>query len=234
MLVILPFEKEFYKQNQVVVDFVGHPLLDAIAAEPTDNEGFNASHNLPDKPIVALLPGSRKQEISKMLEIMLSVVDDFPDYQFVIGGAPSIDSSFYTNIILDRNVRVISGATHQLLRHARAALITSGTATLEAALLKVPEVVCYKSSPISYAIAKRLVHIKYISLVNLIMDRQVVCELIQHDLNKVKLRFELGQLLTNSEKTTVLMADYNSLIEKLGGPGASAKAAKIIYDFLHQ
>jgi lipid-A-disaccharide synthase len=234
MLVILPFEKEFYKQFNVEVEFVGHPLLDAIVSEPVDSAGFYELHKLPDRQIISLLPGSRKQEILKMLDIMLGMVDLFPDYQFVIGGAPSIDRSFYSNIIGNRNVKVISGATHQLLRHSKAALITSGTATLEAGLLRVPEVVCYKGNPVSFAIAKRLVHLKYISLVNLIMDRPVVTELIQNDLNSKNLQFELSQLLTNDIKSTKLLADYNELIEKLGGPGASAKAAKIIQNFLNQ
>ncbi len=234
MLVILPFEKDFYKQYQVEVDFVGHPLLDAIVNEPVDSTGFLKLHQLPDRPIIALLPGSRKQEISKMLEIMLVIVDFFPVYQFVIGGAPSIELAYYSDIIGNRNVKVISGSTHQLLRHSKAALITSGTATLEAGLLKVPEVVCYKGNPISFAIAKRLVHLKYISLVNLIMDRPVVTELIQNDLNSKNLQFELSQLLTNDSKSTKLQADYDDLIEKLGGPGASAKAAKIIQIFLNQ
>jgi lipid-A-disaccharide synthase len=234
MMVILPFEKDFYNNYQFEVDFVGHPLLDAIASEAKENKAFIDANNFSDKPVIALLPGSRKQEISKMLEIMLQMVNEFPDYQFVIGGAPSIELSYYETIIGSRKVKIISGATHQLLRHAKAALITSGTATLEAALLKVPEVVCYKGNPISYAIARRLVHIKYISLVNLIMDRQVVTELIQDKLTKENLKYELDQLLTNTNRSARLQSDYDDLITKLGGSGASLKAAKIIYNLLAQ
>jgi len=232
MLVILPFEKDFYHKHGVEVDFVGHPLLDAIANERNKDIDFNQQHSLPEMPIIALLPGSRKQEISKMLEIMLEIRDEFPTYQFVVGGAPSIDTSLYAAIIGGRDVKVIQSATYQLLRHAKAALITSGTATLEAALLKVPEVVCYKSSSISYFIAKQLVHIKFISLVNLIMDRMVVPELIQAALTKENLICELKLLLNNHPRLNTLSVDYNELIEKLGGTGASVKAAKIIFHSL--
>lgn len=228
MLVILPFEKDFYKKHQVDAHFVGHPLLDAISDLPEiDVKHFKREHNLNDKEIIALLPGSRKQEVEKMLEIMLSVRPNFPDYQFVIAGAPSLPKDFYQKYV-DENVHFVSNKTYDLLRSSRAALVTSGTATLETALLNVPEVVCYKSSRISYEIGKRLVkNIKFISLVNLIMDREIVTELIQNELNTNRLVAELKSILHGSRREQILK-DYDQLREKLGGKGASENAAKII------
>ncbi|MDX1602258.1 MAG: lipid-A-disaccharide synthase, partial [Salinimicrobium sediminis] len=184
MYVILPFEKEFYEdKHKYKVNFVGHPLIDAIAdRSPVDVEKIKKEYNLDERPVIALLPGSRKQEISKMLEIMLSVTDDFKDYQFVIAGAPSQEREFYKPFIKKKNVHLVMNKTYDVLEISTAALVTSGTATLETALLKVPEVVCYKGNFISYQIAKRVINLDYISLVNLIMDREVVKELIQDDL----------------------------------------------------
>ena len=184
MLVILPFEKDFYKKHQVDAHFVGHPLLDAIEDLPEINtEQFKKDHHLNEKEIIALLPGSREQEVTKMLELMLSVRPYFKDYQFVIAGAPSLPKEFYQKFV-DENVHFVSNRTYDLLRCSKVALVTSGTATLETALLNIPEVVCYKSSTISYEIGKRVVkNIKYISLVNLIMDEEIVTELIQKELN---------------------------------------------------
>ena len=227
MLVILPFEKDFYKKHQVDAHFVGHPLLDAISGlQEIDNQKFKSEYHLNEKEIIALLPGSRKQEVEKMLEIMLSVRPYFNDYQFVIAGAPSLPKDFYEKYV-DENVHFVSNKTYDLLRCSKAALVTSGTATLETALLNVPEVVCYKGSTISYEIGKRLVkNIKYISLVNLIMDREVVKELIQKELNTENLVKELNLILgENREK---MLNDYVILREKLGGKGASANAAEII------
>ena len=192
MFVILPFEKEFYDKHGYEVNFVGHPLIDAVSyRELVDEMAFRDSYKLSNKPIIALLPGSRKQEIKKMLDVMLSVVDDFTDYQFVIAGAPSQDFSFYQSIIQSRDIAFVDNKTYDLLSISFAALVTSGTATLETALFKVPQVVCYKASNISYQIAKRIVTLKFISLVNLIMDREVVTELIQGDLNTKRLKKEL-------------------------------------------
>ena len=198
MYVILPFEKDFYeKKHQYRVHFVGHPLLDAIAQrQEVDEAIFKAENGLDHRPIIALLPGSRKQEIAKMLKIMLSIVDDYHQYQFVIAGAPSIDYDFYQRFIKEENVHFVSGKTYDLLSIAYAALVTSGTATLETALLNIPEVVCYKGNWISYHIAKRIIKLKYISLVNLIMDKPVVTELIQGDLTKKNLKIELDKLST--------------------------------------
>jgi lipid-A-disaccharide synthase len=230
MYVILPFEKEFYDTYDYKVHFVGHPLIDAIADRTQVNEhDFRTQHNLSSKPIIALLPGSRKQEITKMLGVMLSLVNDFPDHQFVIAGAPSQEYSFYQTFIKQDNVAFISNKTYDLLSVSTAALVTSGTATLETALFKVPQVVCYKANAISYQIAKRIITLKFISLVNLIMDREVVTELIQSDLNKKRLKKELKRILDDDERIQFFI-DYYDLEKKLGGKGASEKAAKLIFE----
>ena len=197
MYVILPFEKDFYEnKHNFPVHFVGHPLLDAIAdRKPLDPVKFAKENKLSDKPIIALLPGSRKQEISKMLSVMLKMVPKFPDHQFVIAGAPSQELSFYENIIADEDVAIVENKTYDLLSVSNAALVTSGTATLETALLKIPEVVCYKGNKISYQIGKRLVNVKFISLVNLILDKEVVTELIQDEFNKKNLEDDLFKIL---------------------------------------
>ena len=228
MLVILPFEKDFYKKHQVDAHFVGHPLLDAISdLETMDVQKFKSENNLNKKEIIALLPGSREQEVEKMLQIMLSVRPYFPEYQFVIAGAPSLPKSFYQKFV-DENVHFVSNKTYDLLRSSKAALVTSGTATLETALLNIPEVVCYRSSKISYEIGKRVVkNIKYISLVNLIMDEEIVTELIQNELNTNNLVKELTKIL-EGENRTKMLENYEALREKLGGKGASDYAAKII------
>jgi len=230
MYVILPFEKEFYEnKHNYPVEFVGHPLIDAIADRTQiDEYEFRAQHELNEKPIIAVLPGSRKQEIKKMLSVMLSVVDEFPDYQFVIAGAPSQDFSFYKQFIDNPNVYFVNNKTYDLLSVSTAALVTSGTATLETALFKVPEVVCYKGSWLSFQIGKRLVkHIKYISLVNLIMDKEVVTELIQNDFNTKRLKKELHLILDDYERTKFFI-NYYDLEKKLGGKGVSEKVARLI------
>ena len=229
MYVILPFEKDFYeKKHQYEVEFVGHPLIDAINNRISIDESiFRKENSLSDKPIIAILPGSRKQEITKMLSVMLSVVADFPDYQFVIAGAPSQEFSFYSTFLTANNCHFISNKTYDLLSISFAALVTSGTATLETALFKVPEVVCYKGSWLSYQIAKKIVTLKYISLVNLIMDKEVVTELIQDNLNTSTLKIELQKLL-NSNHRDLVLENYNALEKKLGGSGASEKTAKLI------
>jgi len=235
MYVILPFEKEFYEdKHNYPIEFVGHPLIDAIVdRNQVDEYEFRAQHELSEKPIITLLPGSRKQEIRKMLTVMLSVVNDFPDYQFVIAGAPSQDFSFYKPYINNTNVHFISNETYDLLSVSTAALVTSGTATLETALFKVPEVVCYKSSWLSYQIGKRLVkHIKYISLVNLIMDAEVVTELIQNKFNTKNLKQELSIILDDYERTKFFI-NYYDLEKKLGGKGASEKVAELVYNSIN-
>lgn len=228
MFVILPFEKAFYAQYDYEVDFVGHPLIDAISdRDLIDDKGFRATHNLGDKPIIALLPGSRKQEISKMLSVMLSLTNDFLNYTFVIAGAPSQEYAFYEQIIGKKEVKFINNKTYDLLSVASAALVASGTATLETALLKVPQVVCYKGGFISYQIAKRIITLKFISLVNLIMDREVVTELIQNDFTKSNLKAELSKILEQKHREQLFL-DYFELEKKLGGKGASEKTASLI------
>ncbi len=228
MFVILPFEKDFYKKYNYDVEFVGHPLIDGIAGrKQVDEYKFRKEHSLNNKPIIALLPGSRKQEIIKMLSIMLSLVDDFSDYQFVIAGAPSQDFSFYKQIVGNKKVAFINNKTYDLLSVSFAALVGSGTATLETALFKVPQVVCYKGSNISYQIGKRIITLKFISLVNLIMDKEVVTELIQYNFTKINLKIELTKIL-DGEYRQKLFLEYFELEKKLGGKGASQKTAKLI------
>ena len=233
MYVILPFEKDFYEgKHQYPVHFVGHPLLDAIAARrEVSMEVFKRENGLDERPIIALLPGSRKQEIAKMLSVMLSVVGSYHPYQFVIAGAPSLGYDFYRQFIREENVHFVSGKTYDLLSHAHAALVTSGTATLETALFRVPEVVCYRGNWISYQIAKRVISLKYISLVNLIMDAPVVTELIQEDLNTRNLKVELDKLLDPAYRDK-LQRDYQALRERLGNEGASRRTAQAIYNSL--
>lgn len=233
LFVILPFEKDFFEvKHQFPVDFVGHPLIDAIHNRvKTEEVTFRKANDLDEKPIIAILPGSRKQEISKMLSVMLSIVTDFPEYQFVIAGAPSQEYQFYKPFLTKKNVKFISNKTYDLLSIATAALVTSGTATLETALFKVPEVVCYKGSWISYQIAKRVITLKYISLVNLIMDEEVVTELIQDKFNSKNLKQELSKLLDKNHRKAILKK-YEDLECKLGGIGASEKTAKLILNDL--
>lgn len=233
MYVILPFEKDFYEQkHHFPVHFVGHPLIDAIAhREAVDHVAFLRQYQLDDRPLVALLPGSRRQEIQKMLAVMLKMTELYPDYQFIIAGAPGQDEDFYKSYLRKYPVTLVMNRTYDLLSLCTAALVTSGTATLETALFKVPQVVCYKGSAISYAIAKRIIKLKYISLVNLVMDAPVVVELIQSDFNESKLKTELGNILNDSYRNRIFAA-YYELEEKLGGTGASEQTAGLIYKSL--
>ena len=236
MFVILPFEKSFYQKYDWEVDFVGHPLLDVInQIEPSKD--FLSKNNLSDNKIIALLPGSRKQEIIKMLEVMLSVINDFPDdYQFVIAGAPSIPISFYKNILqkLDnQQISVVTGQTHDLLQNSHAALVTSGTATLETALFNIPQVVCYKGGAVNYQIAKRVIKVKYISLVNLIVEHEIVKELIQDEFNANNLKLELEKILSGATRQKVLDG-YLLLQDQLGNSGASERTAKLMVDYVGQ
>lgn len=244
MLVILPFEKAFYKKWDYPVEYVGHPLVEVIDEARTQLPAFpqppvkSAIAEFPnfDKPVVALLPGSRKQEIVKKLPVMLQVSRDFPDYQFVVAQAPGLDPGFYKDLLAGYpNVASATNQTYALLLMAKAACVTSGTATLETALFGVPEVVCYKGSPISYQIARRLIRVKYISLVNLIMDRLVVKELIQDELTPKNLRRELDDILHNPTRRAQLEHDYRELKELLSEGGhASANAARSILQFLQK
>ena len=229
MYVILPFEKDFYeKKHHFQVHFVGHPLIDSIADRTQiDENTFREIHQLNKKPIIALLPGSRKQEIKKMLSVMLNIVEKFPDFQFVIAGAPSQDFEFYRQFITKDNVKFVPNKTYDLLSVSYAAIVTSGTATLETALFKIPQIVCYKTSNISYQIGKRLVKLKFISLVNLIMDKEVVKELIQDDFNEQNLEKELHKIIDGYQRA-LMFIDYYDLEKKLGGKGASKKVAELI------
>ncbi len=226
MYVILPFEKEFYQKFDYPVEYVGHPLLDEISKYDFESgkADFRKRNGLSNKPIIALVPGSRKQEVKTKLPIMVAATRGMGDFQLVVAGAPSLTVEFYKSV--QNDVQVVHGETYELMYNSEAALVTSGTATLETALFKVPEVVCYKGSQVSYSIAKRLVKVKYISLVNLIMDREVVKELIQKECNPNKIREELERLLHNEEYKNQLLSDYKTLEEKLGGGGASKKVAQ--------
>ncbi|MBN8838171.1 MAG: lipid-A-disaccharide synthase [Sphingobacteriia bacterium] len=228
MLCILPFEKEYFKDKwNWEVEYVGHPLVEVI--DESIKKG--AENKLSERPVIALLPGSRKQEIAKKLPVMLSVNKHFPNYHFIVAQAPGQDDAFYKPFLEQyANVSLVKNQTYNLLKQSVAALVTSGTATLETALFNVPEVVCYKGSNISYQIAKRLISIKYICLVNLIMDKPVVKELIQNELNEKNLTEELNLLLNNSERQLQLSSDYSALHKLLSlGGNASAKAATAIY-----
>jgi len=230
MLVILPFEKPFYQELDYSVDFVGHPLLDAI--EQRQQAQIESSfHPSSEKPVIALLPGSRKQEISSVLPTMVEVARQFPEYQFCVACAPSQEVSTYEQMAPNAPVQWVKGKTYDLLEKSHAAIVTSGTATLETALFKVPEIVVYKGSSVSYLIAKQLVKIKYISLVNLIMDKPVVTELIQGDYTVDKTAGELRKILVGEHRKS-MMTEYEELNHKLGGAGASARAAQEIIDFI--
>jgi lipid-A-disaccharide synthase len=229
MLVILPFEKEFYNRFSYSVEFVGHPLLDAISNFSETSMDWRREQGLDKRKIIALLPGSRKQEINTMLPIMLDVRNDFKDYQFVIAGAPGQNPAVYSQFTENKDVKIVFGSTYSLLKNSHAALVTSGTATLETALFNVPQVVCYKGNFASYLIARQLIKIKYISLVNLIMDAEVVKELIQDEFNKSNLTQEL-KLIIEGEGRLKMLESFQILKEKLGGEGASKKAATSIFE----
>lgn len=229
MIVILPFEKDFYAKYNVDVDFVGHPLLDALENEESiTRETFIKENNLSDKPIIALLPGSRKQEVKIMLQTMLTLVADYPEYQFIIAGVNTLTNEFYNDIVGNKDAKLLVEKTNSILKSADVALVTSGTATLETALIGTPEVVCYKGGRISYEIAKRIVNVKYISLVNLIMDKEVVLELIQSEFNHKSLKSALNEILFDENIRSQISEDYKTLKTVLGNKGASKRTAEII------
>ncbi|MEM9823733.1 MAG: lipid-A-disaccharide synthase [Bacteroidota bacterium] len=236
MFVILPFEKAFYEQYNYSVDFVGHPLLDHLNHLPASDD-FRQNHQLDERPIIALLPGSRRQEIKRMLPLMLKMLLHFEKYQFAIAVAPAQPLSFYQTIIQTEkvprstNLHLISQQTYPLLQNAKAALVTSGTATLETALLGVPQVVCYTGNPLSYALARHLVSVKYISLVNLILDRPLLTELIQQDFNEKQLLVELHAILED-QRIQQILAAYQELKLKLGSQGASERTANLMLTYL--
>ena len=228
LYVILPFEPDVYQKHNVKVNFVGHPLIDAIHEYSSVKK---VKENL-NKPLIVLLPGSRKQEIKRMLPIMSSVCNSTEQYQYIIAGASHIDQGFYESN-LKKPIEVRYNQTYDLLSQAHAALVTSGTATLETALFKVPQVVCYKANTLTYFIAKQIIDLKYISLVNIILDRPAVTELIQNDLNTPHLSQALEAIL-DTTKRTQLRDDYTELEQLLGSKGASKRAAKLIIEKTEQ
>ena len=225
LYVILPFEKEFFEtKHKYPVKFLGHPLLDSISNFKKNYDSSSEQIITNKKEVIAILPGSRKQEIKKILNTVIKIVDYFPDHQFIVAGAPNIELSYYKSILKNKRIKVIENKTYEILSISTAAIVTSGTATLETALFKVPQVVCYKSSYFSYFIAKLIVNIKYISLVNLIMDQQIVKELIQQDCNKDKIRNELEKILDLNNKKS-LQIKYDELTSILGNSGTSKRVA---------
>ena len=218
---ILPFEKEFYKKFDVDVSYVGHPLLDEIQSYFSKNEPIEMSAT---KPILAILPGSRKQEIERKLPVMLAAAKAFPNYEIQVACAPNLDVKLYEKY-KNNSIHFVKGQTYHLLQKAKLAIVTSGTATLETALFKVPQVVCYKSSPASYWIARMLIKIKFISLVNLILDKAAVKELIQNECTAENIIAELRKLEEGQTERARLIQDYESLIHILGESGASERAA---------
>lgn len=231
LFVILPFEKEFYKKHDYEVVFEGHPLMDSISQwknKNQDQQKFIEKNNFSSKKIIALLPGSRKQELEKLLPTMLLLPPHFKDYQFVVAGTSSLDKSEYLKFKGIGNVKIVFDQTYDLLSRSHAAVVTSGTATLETALLQVPEVVCYKSSWLSFSIARLLVNINFISLVNLIMDKEIVKELVQTDFNFENLRYELDKILHDNAYCENMLENFLLLQNKLRGVGVSERIAKKI------
>lgn len=224
LLVILPFEVDFYKKWQYEAIYTGHPLVEVVQQEIDQSPAIS----LATKPVIALLPGSREQEIWVKLPIMLSVIEAFPEYQFIVAQAPSLPDRLFLDLIGNRNVLLAKGQTYNLLKQAKAGLITSGTATLETALFGLPQVVCYKGNPVSFWLAKKLVKVKYISLVNLIMDKPVVAELIQDELNRENLVTELKKILSPGPALEHMKKDYQKLWQQLGEQPASTMAASEI------
>jgi lipid-A-disaccharide synthase len=232
LIPILPFEKDFYAKYNYEAHYVGHPLLDVVndAMKNDDWQTFKESYHLDDRPVVALLPGSRQQELKKMLPVMVQMIEQFPEYQFVMSKVKRQPLALYQSYIKDKKITIVEGNTYSLLRHAKAAIVTSGTATLETALWNVPQVVCYKTSFISYSIARAIVgkHLKYISLVNLILNKPAVTELIQYDYNLKRLKEEFLKIVTDNDIITAMKNDYKQLQHILGDAGASDNAAELI------
>ncbi|MEA2042566.1 MAG: lipid-A-disaccharide synthase [Bacteroidota bacterium] len=235
LLVIFPFEPEFFKSHGMSVDFVGNPLLDEIVPilkTQSSREVFCNENGLDTRPIVALLPGSRKSEIKHNFPAMVKLSEEFADFQFVVAKAPSLSAELFEKYIGDRPIHMVDNKTYKLLSHAKAAVVTSGTATLETAFFGVPEFVCYRGDAVSFEIAKRLVDVKYISLVNLIADELVIKELIQYDMTGKNLKDELHQLLFDQDYIEKMKQAFIAVKEKSGGQGASARAAELISDSL--
>ena len=236
MFVELPFVKDFYQKHNYEVEYVGHPLLDVIdsaSSGPAGYKQFIADHHLPDKPIVALFPGSRKTEITWMLPLMLNAIKHFSDYQFIIAGAPSIQPEYYERYTHGFEITILISQSYQILKNSMAAIVTSGTASLETALFNVPQVVCYRGDKISAEIVRRLIKIKYVSIANLIMDTFIFKELLQENFTENNLIQELDKLLHDENYRNLMKSNYAFMREKLGGPGASKRVAESIYKTLH-
>ncbi len=234
MFVIFPFEQSFFKKFDYDVDYVGNPLFDAIA-DFVPNHNFLTDNQIdPNKPIIALLPGSRRQEVEAMVRLMLSVKNDFLEYQFVIAGVSNLPKTLYQKFTDQTQVVMVFDAAYDLLSVASAALVTSGTATLETALLNVPQVVCYKAGTISYQIAKWLIRVPYISLVNLIADKEAVKELIQNDLTTENLVTELKKIVLDGSQRSQILADYAQVKNILGEQGASERAGTLMVAYMRQ
>ncbi|MXV16988.1 lipid-A-disaccharide synthase [Hufsiella ginkgonis] len=231
MFCILPFEVDFYRKWGMEVDYIGNPLLDAIASH-VPQQNFREENKLEGHPVIALLPGSRKQEISRILPDMIGAARQFPGYRPVIAGAPNFNREYYLQYMGDASIPVVFDHTYDLLSHAECALVTSGTATLETALLKVPQVVVYKGNSLTIGIARFLIRTRFISLVNLIMDREVVKELIQGDCNPSAIAAEMKKLLKNEPSRIKMLAEYKELANLMGKPGASAHAATLMAQYL--
>lgn len=234
LYVVLPFEESFFRNHGISVFYSGHPLLDIPQSGTLSREAFLTKYGLSQRPFIALLPGSRKQEIRAMLPVMMCMKVHYPEYDFIIAGAPGQTAEFYSEVVKDKSIPVLFGVTSKLLLYAKAGLITSGTATLEAGISALPQIVCYRGSAISYAIAKRLVKVKYISLVNLILNKPAVKELIQHNFNEDSLKSALGTLLNDADAAVELARDYANLRESLGGPGASERTANHMLKILRE
>ena len=234
LFTILPFETEFFAKYDYHVNYVGNPLLDALAAFQPDPD-FRKKYRLDARPVVALLPGSRQQEITSILPTMLQATTDFADYQFVVGTVSNLPDALYDSFLSNYpSVKRVDDAAYDLLHIATAALVTSGTATLETALLNVPQVVCYKTTGVTYAIAKRLIAVPFISLVNLIAGWEVVNELIQNDLTTNRVAAELKAVLPGSPGRETQLAGYADVQQKMGEPGASERAGKLMVEDLAQ
>lgn len=235
MFVIFPFEVDYFKKHNYPVDYAGNPLLDAVQEKIDEEQSFDdfvAKNKLANKPVVGILAGSRKQEVDRNLGVMLKIIPEYKDYQFVIAAAPSIEPEYYNKFIEGHDVKVVFNQTYDVLKHSQAALVTSGTATLETALFNIPQVVCYRAGNISYFIAKQFVKLSYISLVNLIMDSEVVKELIQFDMNPKMVKIELDKVLFEGDSRTQMLDSYKELREVLGRTGASERVASLIYNYL--
>ena len=230
MFVILPFETDFYKKYDWDVDYVGNPVLDAVKAHSA-SPGFHAKYNLSSTPLIALLPGSRKQEIKNMLDLMVTVASNFPKYNFGIAAVSTLDKALYADIEKCPNVVLIFEDTYDLLSHSAAAIVTSGTATLETALLRVPQVVVYRTSFVSYHIARAVIRVPFISLVNLVAGREVVRELMQHDLTVSNLSAEL-QAIVDGPRREKMLKDYQEIYTRLDTGSASENTARLMFKYL--